>query len=602
MEETCKDCTGFELGDSTDSGHFQSAFSRHINVQATVNAKELFTSVDVSWPGSVHDIRELKLSAIHPFMKNNTVGALLLGDAGYSLTPWFLTPYKDPETNSQHRFHDVHIDERQSFNPDYFDPIDLEEAYLPVPPPRVKGCASTFHFLVNGGILELDSLSYVVAVEKPAVHAPVRMFALDIELAMKSISAKTMACNIKLATSIDSSPGTKSSATTSVTPTNVATTILNKQTTTETITIIATITNSSSMQATISTMFTTTTQFSTTASTTTPAVADTTPVSTTLYISTTTSVTSTLTTSTPSTSTTLSPLCVQPCPTTCDCNGDTLREKYHCNNCSVLSPKNPKDTETDRDERIFSRLELILERLDKLEELHTRVSSVEDRVDEIEKSQKFISQKYDELNLKVGVAGPNQLTKENESLKAEMKEIKWKLNNNEQEKLRNQIVMEGIPEKPEVIEVVIDVLKTMDDNNSELIKKEDILTATRMKSKPQENNPARMQRTSPIIIKLKNEELATNIINLKKEKAPQLTPTDVGLQNTGKLIYFNPLLTKDIRELLMHARLKLKNRDSPKYKFVWNKNGKVLARKANNTEVIWLKDKSDVDKISSQRA
>ncbi|KAF4525384.1 hypothetical protein B566_EDAN013235 [Ephemera danica] len=149
--------------------------------EATVNAKELFTSIDASWPGSVHDSRTLKLSTICPIMKNNMVGALLLGDAGYALTPWLMTPYKNPATNAQRRFNTVHIDERVTvervfgqlkrrfpmlhytirlklvrvpkvivaacilhnvskfFNdPDDFDPIDFEVADVPLPPPGAQ--------------------------------------------------------------------------------------------------------------------------------------------------------------------------------------------------------------------------------------------------------------------------------------------------------------------------------------------------------------------------------------------------------------------------------------------------------------------------------
>nr|CAI5833233.1 unnamed protein product [Callosobruchus analis] len=41
-----------------------------INVQATCNAKEEYTSIDAQWPGSVHDSRILKNSAIYAQMNN----------------------------------------------------------------------------------------------------------------------------------------------------------------------------------------------------------------------------------------------------------------------------------------------------------------------------------------------------------------------------------------------------------------------------------------------------------------------------------------------------------------------------------------------------
>ena len=40
-----------------------------INVQATCDAEEYFTSVVAKWPGSVHDSRIFKNSSVHEYMK-----------------------------------------------------------------------------------------------------------------------------------------------------------------------------------------------------------------------------------------------------------------------------------------------------------------------------------------------------------------------------------------------------------------------------------------------------------------------------------------------------------------------------------------------------
>ncbi|XP_050295142.1 putative nuclease HARBI1 [Anthonomus grandis grandis] len=69
-----------------------------INVQATCNAREMFTSVDASWPGSVHDGRIWRNPIVHRIMYNNVHEAALLGDEGYGVAPWLLTPYKNPTT------------------------------------------------------------------------------------------------------------------------------------------------------------------------------------------------------------------------------------------------------------------------------------------------------------------------------------------------------------------------------------------------------------------------------------------------------------------------------------------------------------------------
>ncbi|CAH2007108.1 unnamed protein product [Acanthoscelides obtectus] len=83
-----------------------------INVQATCNSREMFTSVDASWSGSVHDSRIWYNSPIYPIMYNNQKRVCLLGDSGYGVTPWMLTPFKDPITNIQKYFNRIHARER----------------------------------------------------------------------------------------------------------------------------------------------------------------------------------------------------------------------------------------------------------------------------------------------------------------------------------------------------------------------------------------------------------------------------------------------------------------------------------------------------------
>ncbi|CAH1958282.1 unnamed protein product [Acanthoscelides obtectus] len=71
-----------------------------INVQATCNSNEEFTSVDISWPASVRDSRIWENSDIQVYnvMKWNRASAVLLGDSGYVIAPWLMTPFRIAET------------------------------------------------------------------------------------------------------------------------------------------------------------------------------------------------------------------------------------------------------------------------------------------------------------------------------------------------------------------------------------------------------------------------------------------------------------------------------------------------------------------------
>lgn len=82
-----------------------------INVQATCNAKEQFTSVEASWPGSVHDNRIWRNSSVRKVLSEykNTV---LLGDEGYGLEPWLMTPFRNPTEDSFKSFNNLLKKER----------------------------------------------------------------------------------------------------------------------------------------------------------------------------------------------------------------------------------------------------------------------------------------------------------------------------------------------------------------------------------------------------------------------------------------------------------------------------------------------------------
>lgn len=83
-----------------------------INVQATCNGMEMFTSVDATWAGSVNDARIWRTSIIKGIMERNTCGALLLGDEGYPLTPWLMTVYREADTAAKQAYNALHILDR----------------------------------------------------------------------------------------------------------------------------------------------------------------------------------------------------------------------------------------------------------------------------------------------------------------------------------------------------------------------------------------------------------------------------------------------------------------------------------------------------------
>jgi hypothetical protein len=85
-----------------------------INVQATCDAKECFTSIDASWPGSVHDSRIFKNSSLYQTLQaiSRQDTTVIIGDSGYGAAPWILVPYKNPSTPQENHFNKVYAKDR----------------------------------------------------------------------------------------------------------------------------------------------------------------------------------------------------------------------------------------------------------------------------------------------------------------------------------------------------------------------------------------------------------------------------------------------------------------------------------------------------------
>nr|CAI5838699.1 unnamed protein product [Callosobruchus analis] len=63
-------------------------------------------------PRAVHDSRIWRNYGVYNIMQQNTHNTLFLGDSGYGLTPWLMTPYRDAVTSEQNTYNRYLIRER----------------------------------------------------------------------------------------------------------------------------------------------------------------------------------------------------------------------------------------------------------------------------------------------------------------------------------------------------------------------------------------------------------------------------------------------------------------------------------------------------------
>ncbi|XP_062580377.1 putative nuclease HARBI1 isoform X2 [Saccostrea cucullata] len=102
------------IGMSGDDEHvFVSRKGFHaINMQGIVTADLKFTNIVCKYGGATHDAFILANSSIPEMMEQLPGGGWLLGDSGYPLRPWLMTPILAPQARQEEKFNKSHIKTR----------------------------------------------------------------------------------------------------------------------------------------------------------------------------------------------------------------------------------------------------------------------------------------------------------------------------------------------------------------------------------------------------------------------------------------------------------------------------------------------------------
>ncbi|XP_033995593.1 putative nuclease HARBI1 [Trematomus bernacchii] len=83
-----------------------------INVQIVCNSDMGIVDLVARWPGSTHDARILRESALQREFEAGRVNGLLLGDSGYPLKRWLMTPVIAERTAQERRYNEKHTQTR----------------------------------------------------------------------------------------------------------------------------------------------------------------------------------------------------------------------------------------------------------------------------------------------------------------------------------------------------------------------------------------------------------------------------------------------------------------------------------------------------------
>ncbi|KAM7290537.1 uncharacterized protein ISCGN_027158 [Ixodes scapularis] len=162
-----------------------------------------------------------------------------------------------------------------------------------------------------------------------------------------------------------------------------------------------------------------------------------------------------------------------------------------------------------------------------------------------------------------------------------LKENELRLVHCEQYSRRHNIEVKGIP-KTET-DNVNDLVFKLGDLIGEQIALSDIEACHRV--------PTRDPTKSNVIVQFQRRQKRDSV--LEKAKKKRITCQDFGLPETSS-IYVNEHLCPALKKLLGMAVSKKREHQ---WRYVWVRDSKIFARKADGTPVITISDSGDLDKI-----
>ncbi|XP_070203343.1 putative nuclease HARBI1 [Littorina saxatilis] len=85
-----------------------------IHIQVICDADLIFINIIARWPGSVHDARILRESALFRAFESprKPLNGVFLGDRGYMLRDWLMTPILHPATQRERNYNFAHSSTR----------------------------------------------------------------------------------------------------------------------------------------------------------------------------------------------------------------------------------------------------------------------------------------------------------------------------------------------------------------------------------------------------------------------------------------------------------------------------------------------------------
>ncbi|CAG9760079.1 unnamed protein product [Ceutorhynchus assimilis] len=218
-------------------------------------------------------------------------------------------------------------------------------------------------------------------------------------------------------------------------------------------------------------------------------------------------------------------------------------------------------------------------------ELKSILRELQSDVREMKQSFEFLNEKYEEEKRRNKVMSDmvSEISKENEMLKVRVTKLEQTVGVQEANKIRNNICISGL---------VLSESRN-DSTATKLVTLCDFLGVPTSESKFEVVKHFKTNNTIRSIVKVADLDLKHKILKAKAQKG-RVTRRTVGLDESEIVIYVSEELTKETYNFLKECK---RLRSEANYKYIWQKNGKVLARKADGDDHIVISDEDHLREL-----
>lgn len=226
--------------------------------------------------------------------------------------------------------------------------------------------------------------------------------------------------------------------------------------------------------------------------------------------------------------------------------------------------------------------------------INKQLEPIKQTMGEIQASMTFMNSRFDDIEAEQTEAKKtmSDLKSENLKMKTDIVDLNHRLSSLEQQARANNLEIQCVPEHKQ--ENLLTIVNTLAGAVGYSLSENNILRCARIAKINMESSRPRsiiLQLATP---KMRNELLAATISYNKDNKHDKLNSTHLGFAGEKSPIYVVEHLSPANKALHAAARRRAKEQ---RYKYVWVRDGRVYARKSDNSEYIYVRNMDTLNKI-----